>query len=213
MRTTYEPLSKKQRAELFGYVSWPVRNVRIALFLVILFLAGAALKSLHAAVAPERGWVSNSAFWIIPGLVFAVWFYFRWQRWTGGNHGRANIRNDLARGEMAIHHIEVVDAIEIEELEDEGPSYFFLTSDKDVLYFSGQWLDREKRKGFPWTTFEIHDAPLSKIFFGLKKTGERFTPTFVRKALDWNTLKRHGAFKGKYRVLRESFDSLKTDPR
>jgi hypothetical protein len=213
MRTTYEPLSKKQRAELSGYVSWSVRIVRAVLFLVIVFLAGAALKSLHAAFAPERGLASNSAFWIIPGLVFAVWFFFRWQRWTGGIHGMANIRNDLVRGEIAIHHVEVVDAIEIEEVEDEGPSYFLLTSDKEVLYFSGQWLDREKRKGFPWTTFEIHDAPLSKIFFGLKKTGERLVPSFTRKPLEWNTLKQYGAFNGKYRVLNESFDSLKSNPR
>jgi hypothetical protein len=212
VRTTYESLTKKQRAELLGYVSWPVQIVRAILFLGIIFLVGAALKSLHAAFAPKQGFASNSALWIIPSLAFAAWFYFRWQRWTGGARGAANIRNDLTRGEIANHHVQVVDAIEIEELEDEGPSYFLLTSENEVLYFSGQWLDREKRRGFPWKSFEIREAPLSKVFFGLKKTGERFPPSFIRKPLDWETLKKYRAFKGKYRVLNEDFESLKRDP-
>lgn len=210
MQTTYEPLTKKRRAELQDYVSWPIRIVRAVLFLVVIGLAGAGFKALHAAFAPKHGLASSEAAWIIPSFAFAVWFIFPWRRWTGGNR-IPDVRLDLARGEMAIHHVEVMDAIEIQESEDEGPSYFLLTSNKEVLYFSGQWLDREKRKGFPWKSFEIHEGPLSKVFFGLKKTGDRFAPSFTRKALNWDTLKKYGAFNGKYRVLNEDFDSLKRD--
>jgi hypothetical protein len=213
MQTSYEPLSAKQQAELRGYVSLPVRFIRAVLFLAIVLFVGAGLESIHAAFAPKQGFASSPVLWIIPGLAFAAWFYSCWQRWTGGNRGTANIRKDLARGELAIHRVEILDAIEIEELEDEGPSYFVLTPDNEVIYFSGQWLDREKRKGFPWKSFEIREAPASKVFFGLKKAGERFPPSFIRKALDWDTLKKYRAFTGKYRVLDVNFDSLKLDPR
>lgn len=212
MQTSYEPLTTKQKAELRGYVSWPVRIVRAILFLAIVLLVAASLRSIHSSFAPKQGFGSNALWWIIPALAFMVWFYSCWQRWTGGRRGTAEIRKDLARSEVAIHHIQVVDAIEIEEVEDEGPSYFILTSENEVIYFSGQWLDREKRRGFPWNSFNILEAPTSKVFFSLKKTGERFAPSYVRKALSWETLKEFGAFKGHYRILNENFESLKRDP-
>jgi hypothetical protein len=212
MRTIYEPLSSKYKAELSGYVSWAVRLVRAILFIAVVLLVTASLKSIHSSFAPKEGLGGNRLFWIIPALAFVVWFHSAWQRWTGGARGTADIRKDLARGEVAIHHVQVLDAIEIEEVEDEGPSYFILTDEKEVLYFSGQWLDREKRKGFPWTTFNILEAPASRTFFSLKKTGERFRPSHIRKALDWETLKKFGAFKGSYRILNVDFESLKSDP-
>lgn len=212
MRTTYEPLTAKQGAELRGYVSWLVRLVRAVLFLGSILLVAASMRSIHSSFVSQDNFFSNPVWWIAPAVVFAVWFYSRWKRWTGGRHGVAQIRADLDRGEAAIHHVEVIDAIEIEELEDEGPSYFILTNEKEVLYLSGQWLDGEKRKGFPWKTFEIVEAPASKTFFRLKKTGDRLQPSHVRRALDWNTLKRFKSFTSHYRILDVDFESLKTDP-
>lgn len=212
MRTSHEPLTAKQKAELRGYVSRSVRLVRAVLFVAIVALLTVCLRSIHSSFAPKQGLASNPLLWIVPALAFAAWFYIRWQRWTGGGRGTVDIRNDLARGEVAIHHVQVLDAIEIEEVEDEGPSYFILTSEKEILYFNGQWLDREKRRGFPWQSFNILEAPVSKTFFGLKKTGEHFRPSYTRKALDWDTLKKFHAFKGRYHLLDLDFESLKCNP-
>lgn len=211
MRTSYEPLTAKQYAELRGYVSWVVRLVRAVLFLVIILLVAASMRSIQSSFISRRSFFSNPIWWIIPAAAFATWFYSCWSRWTGGRRGTTQLREDLARGEAAIHHVEVVDAIEIEELEDEGPSYFILTSEKEVLYLNGQWLDREKQKGFPWTNFDIIEAPSSKLFFKLRKTGERFRPSYLRKALDWKTLNQFKAFKGHYHLLNVDFESLKSD--
>jgi len=212
MQSSFEPFTKKQKSQLEGYVSLTVRSVRGILFLAIVFLVGASLRSIHFSFAPKQGIFALPEWWIVPGIVFTCWFFYRWRRWTGGGRGVTQIRQDLARGEVAIHQIDVLDAIEVEELEDEGPSYFILTNDREVLYFSGQWLDREKRKGFPWKTFEIVEAPVSKTFFGIKKIGERLQPSYVRKALDWDTLKRFNSFSGRYRILDVDFESLKADP-
>ena len=212
MQTSFEPFTKKQKSQLEGYVSLTVRTVRGILFLGIVFLVGASLGSIHSSFAPKQGIFSVPEWWIVPSLAFTCWFFYRWRRWTGGGRGVTRIREDLARGEAAVHHVEALEAIEVEELEDEGPSYFILTTGREVLYLSGQWLDREKRRGFPWKTFDIVEAPVSRTFFGIKKTGERLQPAYVRKALDWDTLKRFKSFSGRYRILDVDFESLKTDP-
>src|SRR5262249_24850373 len=147
MQTSYEPLTPKQKKELEGYISLTVRLVRAILFLLTVSLVGASIRSIHSSFAPGQGIFSYFVWWLVPALAFTMWFYFRWRRWTGGAHGTRQIREDLARGEAALHHVEVVDAIEVEEQEDEGPSYFILTIEREVLYFSGQWLDGERRRG------------------------------------------------------------------
>jgi hypothetical protein len=212
MQTSYEPLSSKQKAELRGYVSRAVRLVRAILFLAIAFLVTASLRSIHSSFAPHDGFFSYPMWWFVPALTFMVWFYFPWRRWTGGKCGTRQIREDITRNVAAVHHIEVSDAIEVEEQEDEGPSYFILTSRQEVLYLSGQWLDHEKRKRFPWKNFDIVEAPGSKVFFGLKKAGEPFTPSYFRKALDWDSLKRFKTFSGRYCILDVDFESLKINP-
>ncbi len=54
---------------------------------------------------------------------------------------------------MAAHRIDAVEAIEVDEQEDEGPSFFIKTVDGQVILFTGQYLNRLKARGFPWKPF------------------------------------------------------------
>jgi hypothetical protein len=60
--------------------------------------------------------------------------------------------NDVAE----IFTFSAVDAIRVEEFEDEGSSYFLRLTDGKVLFLNGQYLyDYEESKRFPCTDFDI----------------------------------------------------------
>jgi len=69
-----------------------------------------------------------------------LWLYCISGRWTGGADFRKKIRRDIAEDKAAVHSLEVVDSIRVLEREDEGPTYFLLTTDNVTLVFSGQYL-------------------------------------------------------------------------
>jgi hypothetical protein len=100
-------------------------------------------------------------------------------------------------------------AIEVEEGQEEGPSFFILTSDGRTMIFAGQYLDRYKGKGFPWKEFEILEAPESGIFFGLVPCGEPLRPSLRRSPFSDDELKRFGA--DKYAILDVPFEALKRE--
>jgi hypothetical protein len=213
MQTTLEPLSSREKKELASYVTWTVQAMRIGLYLGAVGFVGACLRSLHRAFGQDSVVFANEAWWIIPTVLFAVWLYRAGGRWTGGPKGRADIRTDLANGQIAVHRITVLDAIMVEELEDEGPSFFVLSTDREVIFFHGQEFDTYRRRGFPWREFEIRELPTSKLLFRLRKRGEKFQPSFVRKPLSFEEMKYFsGNFHGRYRMVAADFDSLKINP-
>ena len=212
MQTTYEPMTARQREELRGYTSWFVRSGRVALYLLAVGLIGAGLRSVHHTFAKPYPIVAWDLWWLLPSLAFAVWLARKGKDWTGGRQGVKAIQADLADGSMAVHHISVTDAIEVEEGEDEGPSFFVLTAEGKVFYFHGQEMAGWKRKGFPWCEFEIREAPRSKMLFRLKRQGAPFPPSFVRKPMSYTDMKRFtGDFKGRYQLLEVDFESLKVE--
>jgi len=205
-------MTARQRRELLGYASWGVRATRAILYFVAIGFVGACLRSIHHSFLLSRPVLAWDVWWIIPSLAFAVWLARRASNWTGGKQGVEDIKADLAEGNLAVHHITVADAIEVEEGEDEGPAFFILTKEKTVIFFHGQEMDGWKRRGFPWQEFEIKEAPRSKLLFRLKKRGDKFPPSFVRKPLSFQDAKTYtGNFKGVYNILDADFTSLKTD--
>lgn len=147
--------------------------------------------------------------WIVPSVVVGVLLYRVAGRGTGGPKFRAAVRADIARGVTAAHRVVVVDAIEVEEQEDEGPAYFVLTADGKTMVFAGQYLEGYKRKGFPWKAFEILEAPESKVFFGLVPDGARLAPSLRRGPLTWEEHKRFVAGSRNYAILDVAFEALK----
>jgi len=163
-------------------------------------------KVLHFLVertVPEAHFV----WWLLPSLLAVACIYILSGNWTGGRGFRQQVKTDLAGGAVAVHRIDAVDAIEVEEHEDEGPSYFLRTTGGLTILFSGQYLDSYKRKGFPWKSFEMIEAPKSKVFFGLKELADRLKPSFIRQPFTSDELKQFRC--KKYVILKNDFESLK----
>ena len=208
METTYRPLNRRQRADLAGYVSPLIWLFRAVLFVAAVAFVGFLLRAAYRAIADGPTSVAGQAWWAIPTLAFAVALYRRSGRWTGGPAKRRRIRADLKRGEIAAQRIIATDAIEVEAQRDEGPAYFILTADGTTMLFSGQYLERLKRKGFPWTAFDILEAPESKIFFDISSAGDRLPPSATRPPFTWDEVKLYGTNEGNYRIVDVDFGSL-----
>jgi hypothetical protein len=182
---------------------------RAGLFVAAVAIVGFVLRAVYRAIVGDPTSVAGDVWWAIPTLAFAVFLYRRAGRWTGGGATRQRIRADLKRGEVAVQRIVATDAIEVEEQEDEGPAFFILTGDGTTMLFAGQYLDRLKRKGFPWTAFDIVEAPESKIFFDITSAGDRLRPSATRPPFTWDEMKSFGTNeKGNYRTVDMDFDTL-----
>lgn len=205
METTTQPLTPAQREELRGYVAWSISLFRAVLLLAAIGAVAVLLRAAHRLV-PSR--LQHDAWWILPTAVFAAALYRLARRWTGGRAFRAQVRADLARGVAAVHRVSVIDAIEVEEQEDEGPAYFLRTSDGHTMIFAGQYLNACKRRGFPWREFEIVEAPASRVFFGLIPRGDTVRPSSRRPPLTWHEFKRFRLADRKYAVLELPFETI-----
>jgi hypothetical protein len=151
MQTTYHPLTAKQKAELRGYVARSTSVARVVIFIIVALCLAGVLRSLVEHTKPGAHYL----WWAVPSLVIMALLFWISRRWTGGRHFRELVRADLRQGTAAVHRIDAVEAIEVDEQEDEGPSFFVKTADGQVILFTGQYLDRLKRRGFPWKSFEI----------------------------------------------------------
>ena len=207
METTYRPFSKRQRKEIEGYVAFGPSAFRAVLFLLAVAVVGWLLRGLHLWLV--RSTIDAAAVWILPTLAFAAWLYRYGARWTGGRRRRAGIRRDLARGEVAIHRVAAVDAVVLEPVKDEGPSYFVLTDDGRTVVFAGQYLDLYRTKGFPWTIIEIVETPESKLLLRLEVSGEKLPPSARHPPAAAGELRALAGRTGNYGVVDVEFDPLK----
>jgi hypothetical protein len=207
VETTFEPISKRRLGELRGYVWWGTTIFRSGLFVAAVAALAWLLRTVHVRLG--RPIFDSESVWLLPSLAFAIALYVHARRWTGGAAFRAAVRADLARGVAAVHRVVAVDAVEVEEGGDEGPSFFILADDGSTILFRGQYLGPYKRKGFPWRIFEILEAPESKIFYGLKPQGEKLPPSVRRPPLSWAEYKEFANIKHEYAVVDVDFEALK----
>jgi len=172
-----EPLTKRERNELLGYVSWTAVAGRAVLFLVALAIVGVACRGV------QRWLQLPDPLWLLPTSAVGLLLYVRARRWTGGRELRRRIRQDLAANAAVVHQIRVRDAVVFDENEDEGPIVFLLTDTDETLVFTGQDLSRDVARGFPWRAFEVRESASSGRFLGLKRLGEPFPPSLRRPPL------------------------------
>jgi hypothetical protein len=138
----------------------------------VVFFAGTGLLRLVTGHRPQGlslGVVATLA------TVVALWALVKVGH---GRMGRAlaqqrkHFAEDLAAGKAACTTYDVVDALKVEELEDEGASFYLALADGRVLFLSGQYLDDavEERK-FPCARFTLVRAPKSGLFLDLEAIG------------------------------------------
>lgn len=209
MDVTFRPLTRRQRTDLQGYVAPGTTLFRAALFVAVVGFLGWLFRAILLRMASTYPVLAHPAWWAVPVAVFAAGLYRLSGRWTGGRSLRKKIRADLKRGDVAVRRIVALDAIEVEEGEDEGPTFFLLTDEGKTMVFAGQYLEPFVRRGFPWKAFDILEAPESRLFIGLAKAGDRLPPSSRRSPLTWQEAKAFGALYENYRVLDCEFASLK----
>ena len=203
------PLSRTQREELKGYIHWSTQLFRLFLFIVAMGIVSLLAKLAHAAfltIVPSAG---HDAWWLVPTFLVSVGLFVLSGRWTGGGHFRRAVRTDLAEGVVKAQRIAAVDAISVPEGEDEGPTYFIHTDDGKTLLLWGQYLETYQRRGFPWTEFEIVEAPHSRVFFGLVRIGDQLQPTLRPSPLSWEECKRYGDINAEFQFIDAPFETLK----
>ncbi len=210
MEPTLQPLTKRQQSELRGYVAAGPAIFRATLFLGAVAIVGLLVRALYrlipgSATLPR----SHEGWWIVPTLAFAAGLFIVSDRWTGGRPFRQKVRADLRRGMAHGRRVTAVDAIEIEEQEDEGPTFLLRTDDGRTMFFAGQYLERYRRKGFPWTAFDILEAPQSGVLLDIVAAGERLAPSLRRAPLAWEETKRLGLLRSKYGEIDVEFEALK----
>jgi len=205
----YRPLSRRQIAELRGYVAASTALGRALLFVAVVGIAALVLRAIVKAASSVLPVLSHGVWWIAPTCLLGWLLYRRSSRWTGGPEFRQQVRRDLARGQLAVRQVEAVDAVAFEEVEDCGPCYILLTSDGRTLLFDGQYLEAYRRRGFPWTCFEIREAPESGVFFGLRKAGERLKPSACVPSLSFAERKALSSFNKSWQTVEVDFATLK----
>ena len=192
MRRREDPLTKRERAELVGYVSRSTGWLRAVLFaLVLAAVAGLAFKF-------QRSLSIDHPVWVGPTALVGLTLYWRSRRWTGGRDLRARIRQDLESNTAAVHVLSVVDAIKVEEI-DTG----------ETVAIGGQFLDRFVTRGFPWRQFEIREGARSGLFLGLEGRGERIAPSLVKPPLSMATVRELGIGHVRWKILPVAFEDLR----
>jgi hypothetical protein len=198
-----DPLTKRERAELVGYVSRSTVWSRAVLFaLALTAVAGLAFKF-------QRSLSIDHPVWIVPTALVGLTLHWRSRRWTGGRDLRARIRADLESNTAAVHVLSVVDAIKVEEAEDEGPTFFLKLDTGETVAIGGQFLDRVVTRGFPWRRFEIREGARSGLFLGLEGRGERIVPSLVKPPLSMATVRELGIGHVRWKILPVAFEDLR----
>ena len=207
METTRRSMSKRQREELAGYVSAAPAIFRAALFTAAV---GTVALALYATIRPAlRDMVDSHLTWLVPSVAFAWWLYRASGRWTGGSVLRAAVRRDLEQGEVAVHRIRAIDAVEVLEQEDEGPSFFVLDDTGVVILFRGQYLEGPKRKGFPWMLIDVIETPESKRFLRVESAGEPLEPSVRHASFPWPELAEWIPIRREWGIVDLDFEAVK----
>lgn len=133
---------------------------------VLGFVADDPMRGLPAAAWGSAG---------VAAAVYACTQYVR-RRPMQAEHALA----DLAAGTALVTRYAAREAIEIEEREDEGLTYYLLLDDGRILLLSGQYLyDLADAGRFPARTFEVVRTASGHVL-GITATGEPLRPSQVR---------------------------------
>lgn len=202
MKIIEEPLNKEQREELEGIVSTSSLAVRVVIFFLFVIIIGAFFRWLQGLF-----WTGIPV-WAILTLAISTWCYYKSSLWAGGDKLRAKVREDLSLSKVVISILEPNSVEEIEELEDEGPTYIIKANNGAIYLLSGQELGNYKLKGFPWARIGVIETPHSKIFLGLRQMGNPIPVNAKHKPLTYKHQKELGCFEAHFITLNETKKQL-----
>jgi hypothetical protein len=122
-----------------------------------------------------------------------------------------DLRDDIDRGEAEVRQYTAVEAIRVEEAEDEGTGFFLRLSDGNILFLCGQqFYELEDQQNFPSDRFEYAVAPASRWPLGFEATGEYLPVSYLRSAFALKDIER-GLTPCDGDIFAGEFDALKTE--
>ncbi len=179
-RIEYRPLTANERRQLASLASSrsDLGNDLAGGGCVFMLVFGVGMVALRLVDLQRSSWQAAAA--IVAGIVaIATMLYMRKGRakWTS----RQDYAADLEGGRAAEVTYDVVDAIRVEEFEDEGSNYFLKLADNKVLFLTGQYLyDSEEGNAFPSTRIRVTRAPRSRLMLDLECLGTPLQPSTTR---------------------------------
>ena len=174
------PLSRKERRLLEQLASapaeWTGDLLNGAFVFAVVFVATQVFGSLLSI--PRTGIVRLGA---LVAIVLAILTVAYMRRRHAGARGGLPYSRDLAGGMAEEATFDIVDAIRVEELEDEGSQYFLKLADGRVLFLTGQYLyEPERTRTFPCERIRTTRAPNSRLLIDLVCEGPYLEVTAVR---------------------------------
>ena len=180
---------------------WGDHVVSAGCLMMPVLLIGAIIDSKTTLLRGKRG-----LWWPLLCIVIWLFVFIRLRLWWA-SLSRETV-SDIGRPvEETVY--EVVDAIKIEEYEDEGSNYYLKLKDGGVLFLSGQYLyDVEDESKFPSSRFKIvRTTGTSKTLLDIECLGAYIAPSAVLPAFSKDRLKA-GEVPGDGEILQVPFETL-----
>jgi membrane protein implicated in regulation of membrane protease activity len=178
MEESFRPLEPEEHRILERLrTARPQGGARFGAFLAFLITLGVLL-----IVSPASWQVGARSLLPVPVALAVAWVVFRrlWRR-ERDSGWLERIGRDLAGGQASVTRARVTDAVKVEELEDEGSSYYLRLDDGRVLFLSGQYLyDVEEAGRFPCAVVSVVRAPTTRIVFSVTCEGAPIQPSSRR---------------------------------
>ncbi len=179
-RVTFRPFTEYERRVLDELTALPGGVAETAK------LAGVAVLLAVGPLWVVGRWMPVLARLALPaGVGLAAYTAFQLRRFrarTAAARAAAGdpLADDARRGEAEVARYEVVDAISVEPIEDEGAHWFLRLRDGGVLFLSGQEFGRPDQAGaFPWTAVEVSRAPRARTVLDVNGAGAPVPPSTV----------------------------------
>jgi hypothetical protein len=139
-------------------------------------------------------------------VLYQMLIFFR-----GEQNQKRLLRADLREGSVEVRQYTAVDAVRVEEAEDEGTGFFVKLTDGRILFLVGQYLyEREEDKAFPCDRFQYTTTPHSRWFLDFECMGQYFPPSYSRRAFPRSEWKR-GNVPRDGELFVGDFDALKNE--
>jgi len=152
---------------------------------------------------------------IVPAAVAAGvslslgWYIYVQRRQRLSQRGaEARMAREAAAGNVKSTTYMIRDAVAVEECEDEGLSFYLLLDDGRTLFLSGQYLHGPVEAGFPWTSFELVQAPIAGYTVRIVAHGPSLRPSRTRAPFT-ETEYKSGVIPDDGTIATRDFDALK----
>jgi len=158
--------------QTFGWWTGLVSGICIFALAFLLVLLGSAILPLPAIVPAAI---------VVAVTVSLAWYvYVQRRERLSRRRSQAGIAREAAAGYVKSTIYTIRDAVAVDEHEDEGWSFYLLLDDGRTLFLSGQYLYEPVEAGFPWSSFELVQAPVAGYTVRIAPHGPSVRPSRQR---------------------------------